>query len=189
MRVLSFSLACLLLAGCSMIGDGVRFSGPALDYLAPHNGPHAILHLETEKKTDGFGLAPYPYTAIIYELCSPEKGKGDKFGYLGEVKVSVESEWGNPALVKVGSGKPIFIAFGLINPINQYECTTKHIFTPEEGKTYSFVSSTGWSECSSKTSVISGEARSLPIENIKTLDKATKEELLESGVNVSREPC
>lgn len=172
-----------------MIGGGARFSGPTQDYQEPSNGPFAILHLETEKKTDGFGLAPYPHTAIIFEQCPQENVGGAKFGYLGELQISVKSDRGNPALVKVSSGNPIFIAFGLINPINQYECITKHIFTPEEGKTYSFVNSIGWSECFSKTSILSNEGNSSPIENIKTLDKATKEELLESGVNVSREPC
>jgi hypothetical protein len=172
-----------------MIGDGARFSGPTRDYQEPGNGPLAILHLETEKKTDGFGLEPYPHTAIIYEQCSTGKDEKVKFGYLGDLKISVKSERGNPALVKVSSGKPIFLAFGLINPINQYECTSKYIFTPEKDKTYSFINSLGWSECASKTGILSDVANDSPIENIKTLDKAKKEELLQAGVNMSREPC
>ncbi|MBA6358089.1 MULTISPECIES: hypothetical protein [unclassified Colwellia] len=188
MRVFIPILACLGIVGCASTENGVRFSGQSSEYQEPKNGSVAYLHLETEKKTDGFGFEPYPHTAIIYELCSPKTGQV-KFGYLGDLKVSKNSDLGNPATVKVNSGKPIFLAFGLINPLNGYECTSKQIFTPEDGKSYSFINSVNWSECPTKTAVISIENDISPIKNIKILDKAKIAELRENGISVSREAC
>lgn len=183
MRVFIIILTVISIIGCASTENGATFSGQSSKYQEPKGDSIAYLHLETEQKTDGFGLEPHPHTAIIYEQCTSEE-----FGYLGEIKISTNSPLGNPATVKVKSGKPIFLAFGLIHPVNGYECTSKHIFTPETGKKYSFINSLNWSECPTKARVISGN-NILPIQNIKTLDNAKISELQQKGINMNRESC
>lgn len=189
MRVFIIILTCIALVACASTEKGATFSGQSSKYQEPKNRSIAYLHLETEKKTDGFGLPPHPHTAIIYEQCSPEKIGQVKFGYLGDIKISKNSPSGNPGIIKVKSGKPIFLAFGLIHPINGYECTSKHIFTPESGKKYSFISSLSWSKCSTKTGVFSVNNSISPIMNITTLDKAKIAELGQKGIKMNRELC
>ena len=189
MRVFIIILTCIGIVGCASTEKGATFSGQSSKYQEPKGDSIAYLHLETEQKTDGFGFEPHPHTAIIYELCSPEKAGQVKFGYLGDIKISTNSPLGNPATVKVKSGKPIFLAFGLIHPVNGYECTSKHIFTPENGEKYSFINSLNWSECPTKTGVISVNNSISPIKNIKTLDKAKIAELGKKGINMNRELC
>ncbi|MCZ4251196.1 hypothetical protein [Pseudoalteromonas shioyasakiensis] len=178
----------IITVGCASTEQGASFSGASFEYIEPIGSDIAYLQLETEEKTDGFGLAPYPHTAIIYELCSRE-GENSTFGYAGDIKVSTELKLGNPATVKVASGKPIFVAFGLIHPVNGYEYTSKYIFTPERGKTYSMVNSVSWSECPTKVGVISNGNQVLPINGLQVLDKATNLQLENKGVNVIRKKC
>lgn len=189
MKKCLFVLVIIALTGCAGTGDVIRFSGMARDYQEPKEGNVAYLHLETEKKTDGFGLEPYPHTAIIYERCTTKEDGGVKFGYLGDLKISRKSKHGNPASLKVKSGKPIFLAFGLMHPVNNYYCTSKYIFTPEHNNSYSFVSSITWSECPTKASIIVDKNKVLPIKGIEVYDKAKDEELIQLGVNLSRAPC
>jgi len=179
---------CFFTVGCASTEKGASFSGASFEYIEPIGSDIAYLHLETEEKTDGFGLAPYPHTAIIYEQCSHEE-QNSTYGYAGDIKISTELKLGNPATVKVTSGRPIFLAFGLIHPVNGYECTSKYIFIPESGKTYSFINSVSWSECPTKVGVISNGNRVLPIKGLQVLDKATNIELENKGVNVGRKKC
>ncbi|RZF83985.1 hypothetical protein EXT46_04690 [Pseudoalteromonas sp. CO325X] len=188
MRNFILFIFCVAITGCASTDNGVSFSGGSYEYIEPTGPNIAYLHLETEQKTDGFGFAPYPHTAIIYEQCTGE-GEDISFGYVGDVKVSTELKLGNPATVKVKSNKPIFLAFGLIHPVNGYECTSKYIFTPESDKTYSFINSVSWSACPTKTGVILNQDQTEPIEGLQTLDKATHMQLTLKGVNTNRTRC
>ncbi|OUS10216.1 hypothetical protein A9Q90_01940 [Gammaproteobacteria bacterium 54_18_T64] len=177
------------LVGCASTGNMASFSGAKTDYQWPAEGDVAYLQLETAKKTDGFGLEPHPHTAIIYDMCESQEEGESKFGYVGDLKISRKSKYGNPAIVKVKSGTPMFLAFGLINHINGYECTTKHIFTPEKDITYTFVNSVSWSACPTKTSAVLKDSTAVPIKGIENYDSATEEQLMQLGVNLSRVPC
>jgi len=188
MRKFILYLVCFTVLGCASTDNRVRFSGPSSEYIEPKGNEISYLHLETEKKTDGFGLPPYPHTALVYELCSNEENK-QTFGYVGDIKIATRLKYGNPAIVKVNSGQPIFLAFGLIHSMNGYECTSKYIFTPENSKTYSFINSVNWSECPTKTGVISSKKKIIPIQNLQTLNKATISELQQKGININRERC
>lgn len=188
MRKYIVALYCLSVIGCASTDSNVIFSGQSSEYQEPKNGQVAYLHLETANKTDGFGFEPHPHTAIIYEKC-PQNGTGmAEFGYAGDLQISTASRFGNPAIIKVKAGNPIFLAFGLIHPVNGYKCMSKHLFTPESGKTYSFINSTSWSSCPTETGVVSQDGI-IPIENIESLDNVEIADLKDKGINVNREPC
>ena len=188
MKTYISALCCIGLIGCASTENNITFSGQPNKYQEPKDGPVAYLSLETTKKTDGFGFQPHPHTAIIYERCQQKDSGKTTFGYVGDLQISTALPLGNPATIKVKADNPIFLAFGLIHPVNGYKCMSKHLFTPENGKTYTFTNSTSWSACPTEAGVISQDGIT-PINNMEILDNAAVSELLEKGININREPC
>ena len=167
MKFCSFSLSLILLSGCaSVTRDSFKH-----DFVEPVSGATANITFETITKRDGFGFIASPFTAIIHESCSSidNKSKEDiaKDGYLGDITISLEPEFGNPRTIKVEANKAIFVQFGLIN-LPTYECMSKFRFSPKAGENYHFLFYSEWGSCRVESKSILSDGGFVEIENLET---------------------